>query len=236
MTNKNIFILLIIISMSLLSSTTKRCEAKYQTGYYGWSKTYNVDVEFAKGSELNSRTYSFNFDTFSTYAIIEWSNGSLTVIDTDLTYGLNSYTTSCSGKDQEGDYWKLEWSNYSSGYGSSDPYLDLLILQKQLEALRPSMINLKNNTNETIWACINYLDVSNVWKTAGWWKLVPGQEAYVADTHNRLFYAYAHNENSTLIWEGTDLFDFVNGSVKLYGFFICDTGGSKNFTQGFKKR
>lgn len=244
-----IITIFLFVSLNLFARSTRSCSAKYKTNYYSWSNTYHVNVQFANGSELNSSTYSFDYNTNSTYAIIPWDNGGTTVIKTDLIYGLNSYTTSCNGKDQEGTYWSLDWSN--SSYGSRNPYLDILkqqneeLLEQQRQLLKmqmliaalPTNIYYENNTNKTIWTAICYYDVNNVWQTEGWWELSPGEKNLVAKTQNRYFYIYAYSSDKTKVWEGNDFYDQINTSKKRCGFKKCDTGGvTKNFIQKFTNK
>lgn len=58
-------------------------------------------------------------------------------------------------------------------------------------------INVRNNCDSTIWVLLNYINDSNEWITDGWWKLVPGETGYLADTKNRYFYHYAESEEDS---------------------------------------
>lgn len=78
---------------------------KYQT-QTGWSKGYTVDVNVIKGSTLNRKTGTYNYDSYATYAVIFWSNEQASVIK--LNYYSGSFTaTGTHGIDQQGRKWKL---------------------------------------------------------------------------------------------------------------------------------
>lgn len=72
---------------------------------------YKVEANVYKGSELNKRTNSKNYNSFSFYAVIFWAPGDTKVIELD--YGDLSFITTANGKDQQGSPWKL-WRMSSS--------------------------------------------------------------------------------------------------------------------------
>jgi uncharacterized membrane protein len=254
MTNKNIFVLLLIISISLFSSTTKRCNVKYQTGN-GWSQTYNVNVKFLKGTDFNKKSRSFDYNSYSTYAVFTLNTGGTTIIETDLSLGLNQLDTSCNGSDQDGVNWHLDWSgktendeekldkNEMQRQNRIQQQAQLIEQQRQLlqlelfQALLPTDIYFENNTDETIFAAICYYDANDTWQTEGWLELNPEEKLLVAKTHNRYFYIYAHNSESTFEWTGTDYYDFVKGSKDIFGFTKCDIGEeTRSFTHEFTNK
>jgi len=73
------------------------------------------------GSELNSATTSFNYSSYSTYAIIFWGEGQASVIklssytgcvsEADKNCITNTYTN-LKGRDQDNDDWEICVSNY----------------------------------------------------------------------------------------------------------------------------
>ena len=134
--------------------------------------------------------------------------------------------------------WKYTDSNSNSNKSNNtenfyNPYQNLLDTQKTLESL-PTQIYLKNETDETIWTSITYLDVDNQWQTKGWWKLKPNEEAFVAQTHNRYFYVYAVSGDGNSSWGGSDYYNNVSDSKKVYGFVQCEiTRKTRKFTQSF---
>lgn len=82
---------------------------KYQK-QYGWSKGYSVDVNVIKGSTLNRKTGTYDYDSYATYAVIFWSNDQASVIK--LNYYSGSFTaTGTHGVDQQGRQWKLAKTN-----------------------------------------------------------------------------------------------------------------------------
>ena len=112
-------ILIILISICLFGISnakhTKQCKVKYKVEY-GWSKTYTVDVTFLTGSELNSATGTYNYSSYSVYAVIFWAQNEATVIKIRniLLCGMK-VTQSCidgiigdlQGYDQDDDYWNI---------------------------------------------------------------------------------------------------------------------------------
>lgn len=113
---------LLILSLLLLSvftaaeaKYTKTCKVKYKT-QGRWSEYYTVDVNFLSGSELNSATSSYNYQTYSTYAVIFWGNGKAAVIQISGYTGCGTEVTeSCiinkiynlEGEDQIGRDWEI---------------------------------------------------------------------------------------------------------------------------------
>lgn len=78
---------------------------KYETRS-GWSKGYHVDVNTLKGSELNRRTNSWDYKSYSTYAVIFWSNDQASIIE--LSYFTGSFSAyATNGVDQSGSKWRL---------------------------------------------------------------------------------------------------------------------------------
>lgn len=87
-----------------ISEPEKLC-VKYETRN-GWSKGYHVDVNTLKGSELNRKTNSWDYNSYSTYAVIFWSNDQASVIE--LNYFIGSFSVHVTnGVDQRGRKWKL---------------------------------------------------------------------------------------------------------------------------------
>jgi hypothetical protein len=75
--------------------------------YTATGKHYKVKATKATGSELNSATHSFEFDSFSTYIVIFWDKGEATIINVgsfpSLMFGV-------AGKDQEEREWNVSTS------------------------------------------------------------------------------------------------------------------------------
>lgn len=111
-----LFLLLTIICFGVSSAKCVRvADVKYQQ-QYGWSKLYRVEVSFMAGTELNSATGSFNYSSYSNYAIIFWAEGQATVIKLSSIM-MCGYEVTCScinntimdlqGYDQDGDKWNI---------------------------------------------------------------------------------------------------------------------------------
>ncbi|NGP90277.1 hypothetical protein [Fodinibius halophilus] len=87
------------------SSNGQELCVKYQT-QSGWSKGYSVDVNVMKGSTLNQKTGTYNYNSYSTYAIIFWSEDQASIIE--LSYFSGSFTAyGTQGTDQRGRKWQL---------------------------------------------------------------------------------------------------------------------------------
>jgi hypothetical protein len=94
---------------------TQTCKVKFKKNY-DWSDYYTVEVTFMSGMELNRATKSFDYDGFSTYAIIFWDKDEATVIKISSFTGCGTEVTqSCitnkvsnlEGEDQQGRGWEL---------------------------------------------------------------------------------------------------------------------------------
>ena len=77
--------------------------------YLGTGKKYKVETRVYQGSELNSKTNSFDYNSFSKYAVIFWGPGQASVIELDLSIGgLSAFGS--TGSDQRGYKWELSTS------------------------------------------------------------------------------------------------------------------------------
>lgn len=101
------------------------CKVKYKKEY-GWSKLYEIQVTFMRGSELNDATNSYSYTSYASYAIIFWSEEQVTIIklstdkcggiygssecDYDDFHGLmdNGYV---DGTDSDDRKWKICYDN-----------------------------------------------------------------------------------------------------------------------------
>lgn len=79
--------------------------------YVGTGKSYEVNVNIYEGGELNRRTSTFDYDSFSKYAVIFWSNDQASVIELDSTFCTLDF--GCDGVDRKGYKWKIETGYYS---------------------------------------------------------------------------------------------------------------------------
>jgi hypothetical protein len=96
------------------------CTAQYLTEN-GWSKKYTVSVTFISGMRLNEATSTYDYSTFSKYAIIFWGENSASVIklSTFLPCNTDVYREcvvnvigDIKGQDQEDRNWKICVSGY----------------------------------------------------------------------------------------------------------------------------
>lgn len=81
--------------------------AHYETAN-GWSDGYKVDAIVASGLELNQANSSFDYNGFSEYVTIFWSQDQATVIELDDPY-LTAFDS--DGKDQQGRKWRVAKSS-----------------------------------------------------------------------------------------------------------------------------
>lgn len=103
-----------IVTLSLFLSTSLPQSASAETvqvcaTYVSTGKSYKVSASVIKGSELNTRTRTLDYEVFSTYAIITWSEGQASVIKLNtITGGISALGT--VGQDQKGRQWRLSTS------------------------------------------------------------------------------------------------------------------------------
>ncbi|UZR99057.1 DUF1036 domain-containing protein [Chondrinema litorale] len=72
-----------------------------------------------------------------------------------------------------------------------------------------------NNTKEDIYVLLYVQDKSEEWETKAWYKLKPGEKAYLADTPNTSFYYYATSKSKSYYWGGHD--HFIKFDNEKYG-------------------
>ena len=114
------FILIVTFWLTSEAKCRRVATVKYQQ-QYGWSKKYTVEATFMTGTELNHATNTYNYSSYSVYAIIFWDKGQATVIKLK-SYLLCGYDVTCDcienslydlqGFDQDGDKWNICLSYY----------------------------------------------------------------------------------------------------------------------------
>ena len=99
--------LLILVFSLIISINASAYEVRDVCATYSnTGKSYAVQGNINKGSELNSKTSSWNYNSWSTYVVIFWSNSQTTVIELDYYFG--GMTFGVSGTDQEGYPWEVQ--------------------------------------------------------------------------------------------------------------------------------
>lgn len=78
--------------------------------YLGTGKSYVVESKVYSGSELNQRTKSYNYNSFSTHGVIFWGPEQASVIELDFSIGNKISPYGSTGKDQRGYRWELSTS------------------------------------------------------------------------------------------------------------------------------
>jgi hypothetical protein len=78
-------------------------------------------------------------------------------------------------------------------------------------------LHVRNDSAVTIWVAVRFMPfryddgrTSNLefvgsqpaWITRAWFKLAPGQDAYVGDTNNLIYYVYAKSDDGRRVWSG----------------------------------
>jgi len=116
-----LFITLMIFAIGIANAKyVQTCKIKYKKEY-GWSKYYTVDVTFMSGTELNNATRTFDYDGFSTYAIIFWDKDEATVIKISSFTGcgtevkkscITNKVMNLEGKDQQNRKWEVCTNDY----------------------------------------------------------------------------------------------------------------------------
>ena len=77
----------------------------------GWSDGYKVNATIISGSELNTRTKSFNYNSYSTYVVVFWEVGQASILELDYYSGyISSYGQLAT--DQRGRRWQVANTNY----------------------------------------------------------------------------------------------------------------------------
>lgn len=91
------------------------CKVKYET-QDGWSDYYTVEVKFLSGQELNKATKTYDYSTYSKYAVIFWGEGKASVIELDGYFSCGTEverdciadkTSNLDGEDQEERKWEI---------------------------------------------------------------------------------------------------------------------------------
>jgi hypothetical protein len=82
---------------------------KYKT-QIGWSKGYQVEGKVMKGSELNTATSSFDYNSLSTYVVIFWDQDEVSILELDFYFGSISVIGD-NATDQIGREWKVSSSS-----------------------------------------------------------------------------------------------------------------------------
>ena len=99
----SIFLLSIFISFNTFAyEVLDVCATYSNTG-----KSYTVQGNIYSGNELNSKTGSWNYNSWSTYVVIFWSNAQASVIELDYYFGSLCFMGS-NGKDQRGYPWTIK--------------------------------------------------------------------------------------------------------------------------------
>jgi hypothetical protein len=115
-----VFVLLLLFVLNIEAKCRRIATVKYQK-LYGWSKSYTVEVQFMSGSELNDATESYNYNSFSDYAIIFWGEGKATIIRIKSYTGcdrivycdcIDNSIYDYQGFDQDGDKWNICLGDY----------------------------------------------------------------------------------------------------------------------------
>jgi len=83
---------------------------KYKTNT-GWSKGYRVNAYILKGSELNRKTRTYDYNSYSTYVVVFWDKGEASILELDVYFGSIS-SIGNSAKDQYGRKWQVSKSSF----------------------------------------------------------------------------------------------------------------------------
>jgi YD repeat-containing protein len=87
------------------NASQDRVCVKYQTES-GWSHGYSVEGRILKGSELNQRTHTFDYNAFSTYVVVFWAQGEASILELAFYFGsIPIYGVDAT--DQRGRKWQV---------------------------------------------------------------------------------------------------------------------------------
>ena len=76
------FLLTLTITLCLypsFASIKRTCKVQYQRQDGTWSEEYTMTVEFMTGSELNTRTHQYKYDSYKKYCLIWFSDGGVAI-------------------------------------------------------------------------------------------------------------------------------------------------------------
>ena len=76
--------------------------------YKPTNRSYKVEATLLMGSELNQKTNSFDYVSFSKYVVIFWKENQTSIIELDFSFGPGPFGT--DGKDQQGREWEISTS------------------------------------------------------------------------------------------------------------------------------
>ena len=76
--------------------------------YKNTGKEYKVNAQIMSGTELNRRTRSYDYNSFSKYAVIFWAQDQVSIIELDYPGTVSTWGT--DGTDQRGYKWELSSS------------------------------------------------------------------------------------------------------------------------------
>ncbi len=96
--------------LALVFLLSAPCALAYQAvnvcaEYTNTGQRYAVEAIETSGNELNRRTQSYRYSSFSQYVVIFWGPGEASVIELDSSFGLSSLGS--SGTDQNGRRWRI---------------------------------------------------------------------------------------------------------------------------------
>lgn len=103
-----------IIIYSLFATIKPACSrevVKICAEYKNTGKKYKVAATMLYGSELNAHTNSYDYDTYSKYAVIFWGNKQTSIIKFDSSF-CPGYT-GCDGQDQRGYTWHIDTNSFT---------------------------------------------------------------------------------------------------------------------------
>jgi hypothetical protein len=108
-------VVLLFFCLSTKAKYIQTCKVKYKNNY-AWSDYYQVEVTFISGSELNKAVKSYEYESYSTYAVIFWDKDQVSIIKISTYTGCGSEVTqSCiankvinlEGEDKKGRRWEI---------------------------------------------------------------------------------------------------------------------------------
>ncbi|PJC87469.1 hypothetical protein CSW98_06130 [Vibrio sp. HA2012] len=96
------------------------------------------------------------------------------------------------------------WKNYY--IGDEKPINDIISL---IEDSKKYKVYFKNKTSEQVMVYIHYKSMDDSWITKRW-RLDSGEDAYLINTMNGIFYWHAEGVYNNWVWRGDDTFQYIN--------------------------
>jgi hypothetical protein len=97
--------LALVLSLSFPAFATDYRVVNVCAEYTNTGKKYEVEAQVVSGAELNRRTQSYDYETYTTYVVIFWAENQVSIIGLD--FGGGPSLLGSDGVDQQGYPWNV---------------------------------------------------------------------------------------------------------------------------------